>query len=133
MSEASAPARPDVAKYVVLGIGAVLTATIIGIVVLSTRTGSGRADIRSRVISVEIVSDREIGVTVEVEKAPLASAECDVAALNERGASAGRLVGVAFGPNTANQRVTTLNVTVPTPLGRAKTASVATCRITRTR
>ncbi|MDQ1709223.1 MAG: hypothetical protein QOG49_608 [Frankiaceae bacterium] len=133
MAEASPPARPDIAKYVVLAIGALLTAAIVVIIVWSTSKSSGRADVRGRVAIVEVVSDRLLAVTVEVEKAPLASAACDVSAFDKQGVSVGRLLNVAFGPNTDNQRLTTVSVDVPTPLGRGATAQVATCRITRTR
>jgi hypothetical protein len=133
VAEASPPARPDIAKFVVLAIGALLTAAIISIIVWSTSKSSGRADIHGRVAIVEVVSDRLIAVTVEVEKAPLASAECDVSAFDAEGVSVGRLTRIVFGPNTGNQRLTTLSVDVPTPLGRAVSAQVATCHITRTR
>lgn len=133
MSEVSPPVRRDLAKYVVLAIGAALTAAIVAIVVWSARSGSAPADLRSRVAASQVISDVEIAVTVEVEKAPLASAECVVSAFNAKGTSVGRLTGVVFGPNTKNQRLTTLAVTVPTPIGRAASAGIATCRITRTR
>lgn len=133
MSEAGPPAGADIAKIVVIGIGTVLTAAIIGIVILSTRPGSGPADIRGRVSRLDVIDDRQIGATVEVEKAPLASAECDVSAFDAKGTSVGRLTGVVFGPNTSNQRVTTMSVAVLTPLGRAVSAQVVTCKITRTR
>lgn len=133
MSDASPPAGRDVAKIVVIGIGAMLTIAIVSLVVWTTRGGSARADVRGRVAVVEIVDDRRISATVEVEKAPLASAECDVSAFNDKGRSVGRLTGVVFGPQRGSQRITQVNVEVMTPLGRATTASVATCRITRTR
>jgi uncharacterized protein DUF4307 len=133
VSEASPPARTDIAKIVVIGIGAALTVAIIVIVIWSTRPGAVRADVRGRVTIVDVLDDRRITATLEVEKAPLASAECDVSAFDIKGTSVGRLTGVVIGPNTANQRVTTMSVAVLTPLGRATSAQVAACRITRTR
>ena len=124
---------PDFAKIVVIGIGVALTAAIIAIVVWSARSGSVRADVQGRVSLVDIVDDRQIAVTIEVDKAPLASAECDVSAFAAAGTSVGRLTGIVVGPNTSNQRIMTLTVAVSTPLGRAASAQVATCRITRTR
>jgi hypothetical protein len=130
-------ARPtqgvDVAKIVVIAIGALLTAAIITIIVWSSRAGSGHGDVHGRISFVDIISDRQIVATLEVEKAPLAQAECDVSAFDAKGVSVGRLTGVVIGPNTANQRVMTMSVAMPTPLGRAASAQVATCRITRTR
>lgn len=133
MSETRANSGPDFAKIVVIAIGALLTIAIIVIVISTTRSGSGRVDVRGRVAIIDLIDDRQISVTLEVEKAPLASAECDVSAFDKRGTSVGRLIGVVFGPNKPNQRLSQLNVAVPTPLGRATSAQVATCRITRTR
>jgi hypothetical protein len=133
VSETRSPAGTDYAKIVVIAIGVALTAAVIGIVIWSTGSGSGRVDVRGRVSFVDIINDRQIAVTVEVEKAPLASAECDVSAFNAKGVSVGRLTGVVIGPNTANQRLMTTKVAVPTPLGRAASAQVAACKITRTR
>jgi hypothetical protein len=133
VSEARPTEGVDYAKIVVIAIGAVLTAAIVTIVVWSSRPGSGHGDVHGRVSFVDIINDRQIAATVEVEKAPLAQAECDVSAFDAKGISVGRLTGVVIGPNTSNQRVTTMNVLVLTPLGRAASAQVATCKITRTR
>jgi len=123
----------DVAKILVVSIGVLLTAAIVGIIIWSSRSDSGRADVRGRVSFVDVVDERRIIATVEVEKAPLASAECDVSAFNAKGSSVGRLTSVVFGPQLGNQRLARLSVEVLTPLGRASSAQVATCRITRTR
>ena len=133
MSETRANSGPDFAKIVVIAIGALLTVAIIVIVIWTTRSGSGPVDVHGRVAIIDLIDDRQISVTLEVEKAPLASAECDVSAFDKRGTSVGRLIGVVFGPNKPNQRLSQLNVAVPTPLGRATSAQVATCRVTRTR
>ncbi|MEP7054221.1 MAG: DUF4307 domain-containing protein [Actinomycetota bacterium] len=123
----------DFAKIVVIAIGALLTAAIATIIVWSSRSGSGHADVHGRVSFVDIINDRQVAVTVEVEKAPLAQAECDVSAFDAKGISVGRLTGVIIGPNTTNQRTMTKGVVVLTPLGKAASAQVATCKITRTR
>jgi hypothetical protein len=123
----------DPAKFIVIGIGVLLAAAAIAVVVWSTTTGVGTPDIRSRVVAVEIGDKRQIAVTLEVDKAPLASASCDVSAFDAGGKSVGRLTGVVIGPNNRNERVTRTAVSVPTPLGEAKSAGIALCRITRTR
>jgi hypothetical protein len=123
----------DPAKFIVIGIGVALVAAAVGIVIWSTTPGRGRADISGRVVVVEVGDEREMAVTLEVEKAPLASASCDVSAFDSKGKSVGRLTGVVIGPNNRNERVTRMVVSVPTPLGEGTTASVAVCRITRTR
>jgi hypothetical protein len=133
VSEARPTEGTDYAKIVVIAIGALLTAAIVTIIVWSSRSGSGHADVHGRVSFVDILDDRQIAVTLEVEKAPLAQAECDVSAFDKKGISVGRLTGVVIGPNTANQRTTSMSVVVLTPLGRAASAQVATCKITRTR
>jgi hypothetical protein len=133
VSETRSPAGTDYAKIVVIAIGVALTLAVIGIIIWSSGSGSGRVDVLGRVSLVNVIDDRQIAVAIEVEKAPLASAECDVSAFNAKGVSVGRLTGVVIGPNTANQRVTTTKVAVLTPLGRAASAQVAACTITRTR
>lgn len=133
MSETSPRAGVDLAKIFVVGIGVALTAAIVGIIVYSTRSGSGRADIRGRVSAYTVVDERKVLATLEIDKAPLASAECDVTAFDDRGSSVGRLTGVVIGPKLENQRVVLLNVEVLTPMGRATSAQVTSCRITRTR
>ena len=95
--------------------------------------GGGPVDIRGQVAVVEVGDEREVTATLEVEKAPLASGSCDISAFDEKGKSVGRLTGVVVGPNNRNERITRTVVIVPTPLGKASTASVAACRITRTR
>ncbi len=123
----------DPAKFIVIGIGVLLVAAAVAIVVWSTTPGAGPADISGRVVVVEVGDEREMAVTLEVEKAPLASASCDVSAFDAKGKSVGRLTGVVIGPNNRNERVTRIVVSVPTPLGKGSTASLAVCRITRTR
>jgi hypothetical protein len=121
------PGRP-VAKYVVVGIG-VLVATA-GL--LATFLPRSRADISYRVIHVDLVRADQVTVTFQVEKAPLATAVCSVAAFNDKSGDqrrAWRLTGVEIGP-APDRRVTTHNVVVPTS-SQATGASIAECRITR--
>jgi hypothetical protein len=123
----------DIAKIFVVTLGVLLAAAAVAVVVWSV-TSSGRAPaVRGHVVIVETGDPKELRVTFDVEKAPLASAECDISAFDARGTSVGRLVGVTVGPNNRNERVMRFTVTVPTPLGEGRSAQVATCRVTRTR
>ncbi|HVE98678.1 MAG TPA: DUF4307 domain-containing protein [Mycobacteriales bacterium] len=118
------------AKYAVIGIGVVLLAVMSYVVFAYDPP---RADITWRTLRVEVGDPKQVRVTFEVDKAPLAAAECQVTAFAADHTSAGRLTGIAVGPRSDNARKTEVTVAVPTPLEPATTASVATCQITRTR
>jgi hypothetical protein len=129
----AATGQRDIAKIFVVTLGVLLGAAAVAVVIWSV-TWSGRAPaVRGHVVVVETGNPRQLRVTFDVEKAPLASAECDISAFDRGGSSVGRLVGVTVGPNNRNERVMRLTVSVPTPLGEGTSAQVATCRVTRTR
>ncbi|HEU0129818.1 MAG TPA: DUF4307 domain-containing protein [Mycobacteriales bacterium] len=128
----SAEAVPDdqrstLAKYVAVGLGALVLAVGLVVVLLPSKT----PDISFRTLTVQATSPTQVVVTFEVTKAPLASAECSVTATGPDREIVDRLVGIRIGPSPG-QRTTTHTVTVPTGQ-RATNASVATCVITRTR
>ena len=118
------------AKYAVIAIGAMLLMVMSYVVFIYDPP---RADISWRTVRVEVGDPKQIRVTFEVEKAPLATAECQVTAFNARRRSAGRLTGIEVGPRSDNGRRTEVTVVVPTPEEPATSAGVATCQITRTR
>jgi len=121
----------DVAKILVLTVGALLVAAAVGVVAWSL-TSSRRAAVRGHVVLVETGSPTELRVTIDVEKAPATTAECDVSAFDAKGKSVGRLVGVVIGPSQNGERLVRVSVPVPTPLGEGRSAQVATCRVTHT-
>jgi hypothetical protein len=128
-----APTRwRDPALILVLTIGALLVAVAIGVVGWSV-TSTRRADARGHVVLVETGHADELRVTVDVEKPPSATAECDISAFDAKGKSVGRLVGVLVGPSPTGDRLVRVTVVVPTPLGKGSSAQVATCRLTRAR
>lgn len=121
------PKRRDRAIYVVVGIALVVAAAGVVAVLLPGRT----PDISYRVISVELGDPKQVVVTFEVDKAPLASAECQVTATGPDREIVNRLTGIRIGPSPG-QRVTRHTVTVPTQQP-ATSAAVAQCIVTRTR
>ena len=121
------PGRRDLAKYVVIGLAVLVGAVGLTVVLLP----HGRDPISYRVISVRLGDPKQVVVTFEVEKAPLASAECQVTATGPNREIVNRLTGIVIGP-TPGERVTRHTVTVPT--GQPATAaSIAECVITKTR
>ncbi len=126
------PENP-VAKYVVIGLG-VLVATAGLLAVFLPRE---RADISYRVLTADLSRSDQVIVTFEVDKPPLATAECAVAAFNDPKENKAdqraswRLTGIVVGP-VPDQRVTRRTVVVRTE-SQASSAAVAECRITRSR
>jgi hypothetical protein len=123
------PAKPgrDPAKYVAIAIGVVVAAVGITVVLLPKQA----PDIAYHVVSVQLGDPTAVVVTFQVEKAPLASAECQVTATGDNREIVNRLTGIRIGPSPG-ERVTTHTVTVPT--GQPATgAAVAYCAITKTR
>jgi hypothetical protein len=127
------PAQPppagqrDVAKYVVIALAAVVLAIGIVVVLLPNKT----PDIAYHLVAVQLGDPKQVVVTFEVEKAPLASAECQVTATGPNREIVNRLDGIRIGPSPG-QRVTRHTVTVQTGQ-QATAAAVAGCVITRTR
>jgi hypothetical protein len=122
------PRQRDVAKYVVIAIGVLVAAVGVFVVtVLPSRT----PDISYRVIAVELGHPDHVVVTFEVDKAPLASAQCQVTATGPNREIVNRLDGIVVGPSPG-QRVTRHTVTVRTDQ-EATAAAVAQCIVTKTR
>jgi hypothetical protein len=119
--------RRDVAKYVVIALALLVGAVGLAVVLLPHRTPA----ISYRVISVRLGDPKQVVVTFDVEKAPLARAECQVTATGKDREIVNRLTGIVIGP-TPGRRVTRHTVTVPT--GQPATAAaVAECVVTKTR
>ncbi|HVF20645.1 MAG TPA: DUF4307 domain-containing protein [Mycobacteriales bacterium] len=118
------------AKYAVVAIGVVLTALMVFVVFF---LDGSRTDIAWRTISVQVGDPKGVTVTFEVDKPPLTTAECQVAAFDAEQNDAGRLTKIEVGPSADGTRTTRKTVVVPTPLEQAASAAVATCRLTRTR
>ena len=121
------PPQRDIAKYVVIAL-----ATLVGIVgLVVTFLPRPTPEIAYHVVSVQLGDPKQVVVTFEVEKAPLASAECQVTATGNDREIVNRLTGIRIGPSPG-ERVTRHTVTVPT--GQPATgAAVAYCAITKTR
>jgi hypothetical protein len=117
----------DVAKYVVIGL-ALAVAAVGAFVVLLPNKGPA---ISYRTLSVDTTDPKQAVVTFEVDKAPLAQAECQVTATGRDREIVNRLTGIVIGP-TPGQRVSRHTVTVPTDQP-ATGAAVASCTITKTR
>ena len=117
----------DVAKYVVIALALLVAAVGVAVVLLPSDT----PDISYHVISVQVGDPEQVVVTFEVEKAPLASAECQVTATGPNREIVNRLTGIRIGP-TPGQRVSRHTVTVPTHQ-QATEAAVSTCAVTKTR
>lgn len=127
-----APTRErNFAKIFVLTIGLLLGAAAVTVAISVIRSRSPAPAVRGHVVVAEVGRRDEVRVTFDVEKPPLATAECDITAFNQRGSSVGRLVGVTIGPSADGERLTRATVTVPTPLGQGSSAQVAVCRLVR--
>jgi hypothetical protein len=122
-----APRERDVAKYVVIALAVIVAAVGLTVTFLPRDT----PDIAYHVVSIQLGDPKQVVVTFEVEKAPLASAECQVTATGKSREIVNRLTGIRIGP-TPGERVTTHTVTVPTEQP-ATGAAVAYCAITKTR
>jgi hypothetical protein len=127
MTETDGKPRRDPAKYVAIAIGVVVAAVGITVTFLPKQA----PDISYHVVSVQLGDPAQVLVTFEVEKAPLASAECQVTATGHNREIVNRLTGIRIGP-TPGQRASTHTVTVPTDQP-ATGANVAYCAITKTR
>lgn len=119
------------AKYAVVAIGVVLTALMVFVVFFLD--GGNGTDIAWRTVSVQVGDPKGVTVTFEVDKPPMTTAECQVAAFDADQNDAGRLTKIEVGPSADGTRTTRKTVVVPTPLEPAASAAVATCRLTRTR
>ena len=117
----------DVAKWVVVGLACLVGAVGLFVVFLPSKTPA----ISYRVISVALGDPKQVVVTFEVTKAPLAEAECQVTATGKDREIVNRLTGIRI-PPSPDQRTTTHTVTVPTEQP-ATSAYVASCVVTRTR
>ncbi len=117
------------ARYAVIAIGALLLGAMAYVVFVYRQPVP---EVQARLTEVQVGNPRSILVTLQVEKAPLAEAACQVTAFDADGKSAGRLVDILIGPRNDAQRVTTTQVEVPTE-APASDAAVATCAVTRTR
>lgn len=116
------------AKFALYAIGAALLLIMVYVVFVYDPP---RADLAWRTTRVEIGDPKRVRVTFEVDKPSRTTAECQVAAFDAEGNSAGRLTGIEIGPRSDGGRTTTLTVLVPTPLEAAEDAAVATCQIRR--
>ena len=114
------------AKYAVVAIGVVLVALMVFDVFF---LGGDRAEIAWRTVAVQVGDPKQITVTFEVDKPPLATAECQVAAFDAEQNDAGRLTKIDVGPSADGSRTTRKTVVVPTPLESAASAAVATCHL----
>src|SRR4051794_15424506 len=76
MTETDGKPRRDPAKYVAIAIGVVVAAVGVTVTFLPRQA----PDISYHVVSVQLGDPAQVFVTFEVEKAPLASAECQVTA-----------------------------------------------------
>jgi hypothetical protein len=118
----------DVAKYVVIALGVAIAAIGVFVVAfLPSRT----PPVSYRVVAVQLGDPHQVVVTFEVDKAPLAEAECTVSATGKDREIVNRLAGIRI-PPTPGTRTSTHTVTVPTDQP-ATAAAVAQCVITRTR
>jgi hypothetical protein len=118
----------DVAKYVVIALALAVLGTGLFVVLVLP---SSPPDIAYRTVAVQLGDPKQVVVTFEVTKAPLASAECQVTATGASREIVNRLNGIRIGPSPG-RRTTTHTVTVPTDQ-QATGAAVATCVVTRTR
>jgi hypothetical protein len=121
------PRQRDVAKYVVIGLSLLVAAVGITVVLLPTDA----PDISYHVVAAQLGDPKQVVVTFEVEKAPLASAECQVTATGANREIVNRLNGIRIGP-TPGERISRHTVTVATDQPATHVA-VATCAITKTR
>jgi hypothetical protein len=121
------PKQRDVAKYVTIALATLVAAVGLTVVFLPRST----PEISYRVLSVQLGDPKQVVVTFEVDKAPLASAECQVTATGDRRDVVNRLNGIPIGP-TPGERVTRHTVTVPTDQ-LATGATVSYCTVTKTR
>ncbi len=117
------------ARYAVIAIGALLLGAMAYVVFIYRQPVP---EVQARLTGIQVGNPRSIRVTLQVEKAPLAEAACQVTAFDADGKSVGRLVDIVIGPRNDAQRVTTTEVEVPTE-APASDAAVATCVVTRTR
>jgi hypothetical protein len=127
VSDVTEPGQRDVAKYVVIALAVAVAAIGVFVVLLP----NDAPDISYRTVAVQLGDPRQVVVTFEVDKAPLAEAECQVTATGADREIVNRLTGIRIGP-TPDRRVSTHTVTVPTDQP-ATGAAVASCVVTRTR
>ena len=115
-----------IAKYAVLAVGAAMVAAMVYVLFF---LGGSRQDIQWRTVAVEVGQPRQVTVTFEVDKPPLSTAECQVAAFDAERNNAGRLTGISVGPSADGARTTRMTVVVLTPVKQAASAAVATCQL----
>jgi hypothetical protein len=111
----------------VVGIGAALLAVMLVVVL---RPAATPPDVRGRVVAVQVGRADVLKVTLEVDKPPLAEAECSVSAFDDKSFNVGRLVKIVVGPRRDDVRLNELHVNIPTDHA-AVTARVTACTITR--
>jgi hypothetical protein len=121
------PPQRDIAKYVVIALAVIVFGIGVAVLTLPGRTPA----VSYRVISVELGDPKQVVVTFDVDKAPLATAECEVTATGAKRDIVNRLTGIRIGPSPG-QRVTRHQVTVLTQQP-ATSAAVAQCVVTKTR
>ena len=126
---ATSAGGPDWAKLFVLGLGGVLVLAMLYVVVIRD---SSAPRVTGKVVAYQVGDPKQLVVTIEVDKAPLAEAECQIATFEANGTSAGRLNRVRVGPRSDNGRITRMTVTVPTETAAVR-AAVSQCEVTRDR
>ncbi len=118
------------AKFTIYATGVVLLVIMLYVVFVYDPP---RSNLSWRTKQVQIGDPKQVRVTFEVDKPSRTTVECQVAAFDAEGNSAGRLTGVEVGPRADGGRTTSVTVLVPTLLEPAHDAAVATCQITRGR
>ncbi|MCA1825016.1 MAG: DUF4307 domain-containing protein [Mycobacteriales bacterium] len=129
---AAAPESPDRATRAVRAATVAIGVLLVGLALFVVTRQRSVPAIDARVTNLVAVDDSHALVTIEVDKAPLASARCQVTAFGATERVVGRLIDIPVGPNAHNGRRMTKTVELATE-ARAVTAHIAQCEITRTR
>ncbi len=110
-------------------VGAIVAAIVLA--ALGAWLVSNRADTIDYGVRSYRISPTSVSLSFDVSKKASSTATCDVVAQDKSAAAIGSLQNVIVGPNQRGKRVTTVTVSIPVH-GQAVSASVISCKVTRT-
>ena len=119
--------RPTV--IVAWTVGAVVAAIVLAAV--GAWLVTNRADTIDYAVRSYRIAPNGVSLSFDVSKKASSQATCAVVAQDRSAAAIGSLQTVVVGPNQQGKRVTTVTVFIPVH-GKAVSASVINCRVTRT-
>jgi hypothetical protein len=119
--------RPGV--IVAWTVGAIVAAIVVAAV--GAWLVTNRADTIDYAVRSYQIAPNGVSLSFDVSKKASSQATCAVVAQDRSAAAIGSLQNVVVGPNPQGKRVTTVTVFIPVH-GQAVSASVISCKVTRT-